>query len=101
MNLASRLKILREKRGFSQYRLAHQSGISQSFISALEAGTKSPTIYTLKKICDCLGISLAEFFTDEPIPVPGHIKAVIEEARHLNHEQCKKLADFLSSLKNR
>ncbi|MCL6610641.1 MAG: helix-turn-helix transcriptional regulator [Peptococcaceae bacterium] len=98
MNFSFRLKTLREKRGFSQYRLAQQSGISQSFLSALEAGTKWPTIYTLNKICKCLGISLAEFFADDAFPIPEHVRPLIDEARRLNPDQCKKLAEFLASL---
>jgi len=46
MEIAGRLKALRQKKGLSQYRLAQESGISQSFLSALEAGSKWPTVYT-------------------------------------------------------
>ncbi|KJS16063.1 MAG: hypothetical protein VR69_10655 [Peptococcaceae bacterium BRH_c4b] len=98
MDLASRLKTLRELKGFSQYRLSQQSGISQSFLSALEAGKKWPTVYTLEKICRCLGISLAEFFVEEPESIPEHLRLLFNEARYLKPEQCKKLAKFLASL---
>lgn len=50
MEVGKRLKNIREKRKYSQYRLAQKSGISQSFLSSLEAGEKSPTINTLEKI---------------------------------------------------
>lgn len=99
MNIASRIKDLRKKKSISQYRLAKDSGISQSFSSALEAGIKSPTVYTIEKICVCLGVSLSEFFNDEPLPVPVHLRLVLEEARNLSPQQCKKLADFIKSLK--
>lgn len=99
MNIASRIKDLRKKKSISQYRLAKDSGISQSFSSALEAGIKSPTVYTIEKICVCLGVSLSEFFNDEPLPVPEHLRLVLEEARNLSPQQCKKLADFIKSLK--
>lgn len=103
MSIALRIKELRKKKGVSQYRLAKDSGISQSFLSALEAGIKSPTVYTIEKICVCLGISLSEFFDDEPAfsPVPEHLRLVMEEARNLSPQQCEKLADFIKSLKHK
>lgn len=99
MNVAARVKYFRKKKGISQYRLSQESGISQSFLSALEAGAKWPTVYTLEKICACLGVSLAEFFTDAPLPIPEHLRLLLEEARYLNPEQCEKLIGFINSLR--
>ena len=99
MEIAGRLKALRQKKGLSQYRLAQESGISQSFLSALEAGSKWPTVYTLDKICRCLDLSLAEFFSEDPEQVPDHVRPLLEEVRRLKPEQCRILADFLSSIR--
>lgn len=99
MNVATRLQSIREKRGLSIYRLAQMSGVSQSFLSAVEAGQKVPTVTTLERICTSLGISLAEFFDTTPVPAPAHLQELWEETRYLTVEQSQKLADFLRSLR--
>ncbi|MGB4337976.1 MAG: helix-turn-helix transcriptional regulator [Bacillota bacterium] len=99
IDIASRLKFLRDKRGMSIYRLAREAKVSQSFLSAIEAGQKVPTVTTLRKICEALGISLVEFFTDEPTQVPNHLRPLLDEGRRLKPAQVKKLAEFLASLK--
>jgi HTH-type transcriptional repressor of puuD len=100
IDIASRLKFLRDKRGMSIYRLAREAKVSQSFLSAIEAGQKVPTVTTLRKICEALGISLVEFFTDEPTQVPNHLRPLLDEGRRLKPTQVKKLAEFLASLKD-
>jgi putative transcriptional regulator len=39
---ATGLKAMREKRGLTQRRLAHDLGISQNYIPAIEAGARKP-----------------------------------------------------------
>lgn len=55
-----KLKELREARGLSQLKLAEISGVSQSFINYLEAGTKQPTLKTLEKLAPALGVTIGE-----------------------------------------
>ncbi len=51
------------KRNITPNGLSYLCGISQSTIkSILNDETKNPTIATIKKICDGLEITLAEFF---------------------------------------
>ncbi len=52
-----------KKRDITPNGLSYLCGISQSTIkSILNDETKNPTIATIKKICDGLEITLAEFF---------------------------------------
>ena len=99
MDVATRLRQLREKRGLSIYRLAQTSDVSQSFISAIEAGQKVPTVTILDRICGGLGVSLAEFFDTNPMPAPTHLQNLWDETRYLTAEQSQKLAEFLRSLR--
>ncbi len=46
----------REKKGWSQYRLAKEVGIAQSFVNEIESGKKSPSIEMFFKICEALDI---------------------------------------------
>ena len=55
------LKKLRNERGFSQEKLALISGFHRTYISLLERGEKSPSLNTLEKLSQALGITLEEF----------------------------------------
>ena len=52
----------REKKGWSQYRLAKETGVAQSFINEIEGGKKSPSIEVFFRICEALEIKV---FPDE------------------------------------
>jgi len=51
---------IRQEKGYTQERLAYESGISKGFLSEIESGKKSPTIRTLEKIAETLEITLSE-----------------------------------------
>ena len=48
----------RKKLGWSQYRLAKEVGIAQSFMNEIEKGRKSPSLEVFFRICDALEIRL-------------------------------------------
>ena len=100
MQVGDRIKFFRKKRKFSQYNLSRVSGVSQSYLSALEANEKSPTVNTLEKVCRALGISLAEFFSDNStIQIPNFLKPLLEEARYLTDNQCGILTQLLYEIR--
>jgi len=67
MNVANRLKILREAKNISVNKLANLAGLSQTFVREIELGNKQPTIESLELLCEALGVSLKDFFDDELI----------------------------------
>lgn len=60
-----RIKEAREAAGLSQYVLARRSGVTQPFISQLEAGLKNPTYLTLQKLALGLGVDPAQLVEQE------------------------------------
>jgi putative transcriptional regulator len=57
--LSKNLKKLREKKGFSQDRLAKIADVANNTVIKIEQGdNKNPTLETLKKLADALGVSL-------------------------------------------
>ena len=60
--LGERVRDLREERGLSQRRLALMIGIDKTYLCGIERGSRNPTLATLEKIADGLGIPLAELF---------------------------------------
>lgn len=63
--VGKKLRHFRNERGLSQEQVALSSGLNTNSIGMIERGIKSPTIVTLKRICDSLGISMAELFLYE------------------------------------
>lgn len=64
--LNKRLKELRKKAGWSQQKLAEKAGLSYNTITKIEQGVAiMPTIQTIVKIADALGISLDELMGRE------------------------------------
>ncbi len=53
---------LRIDKGMSVRTLATQTGFSPSFISQVENGQASPSINSMERIADTLGVTLGEFF---------------------------------------
>lgn len=63
--ITNRIKELCEKKQMSMYALSKKSGISQSSLSNLMKRGSTPSFFTLDKICDGLGITLAQFFSND------------------------------------
>lgn len=61
----SKLKKYRNKKGWTQVKLSQNSGVSQSFIHAIETGKKNPTTKTVKKLAAALEILPSELLDDE------------------------------------
>jgi transcriptional regulator with XRE-family HTH domain len=59
--LEQRIKQVRKKVGWSQQKLAEKAGLSLAVITKIEQGVaKRPSIQTMMKLADALGISLDE-----------------------------------------
>ena len=56
---------LLEERGWTLYRLAKEADISYSTLSNTFHRNNVPSVSTLMRVCDGLGITLSEFFDEE------------------------------------
>src|SRR6266702_3229450 len=65
VDVGSRLKELRETRSISMRALATKSGLSANALSMIERGKTSPSVSTLYKLSDAMGISITAFFGPE------------------------------------
>jgi transcriptional regulator with XRE-family HTH domain len=59
-----RLKEIRTEKNLSQGQLARMGGVSQAYISDLEANRANPTITVAIKLANALGVSLMELIGD-------------------------------------
>lgn len=65
-----RIRFLRLERGWSQERLAEESGLSRDAISRIERGDRQPSLETLQRIADALEVSLSSL-VDPGKPSPA------------------------------
>jgi transcriptional regulator with XRE-family HTH domain len=65
VDVGSRLKELRETRNISMRALATKSGLSANALSMIERGKTSPSVSTLYKLADAMGVSITAFFGPE------------------------------------
>lgn len=80
--VGERLRHLRESRGLSQRALAARVGVTNSTISLIESGRKSPSVGALKRILDGLPVGLAEFFSFD-VPTRRQVFFAAEELREI------------------
>lgn len=93
IEVAKRIKELREKNHLSQNALANLAGVSPTYIYQLERGEKSPTVEYLNYICNALNVSLTDFFVT---PSDNNILNV----NSLSKTQLDYLNAFLNSIRH-
>ncbi len=54
--IGEQIQRIRKAKGISQVDLARASRLAQSFISSVESGRKSPTVRSLIKLAEALGV---------------------------------------------
>jgi transcriptional regulator with XRE-family HTH domain len=58
--VAFNIRCLREQQGLSQEKLSFLAGLHRVYIGQIERGEKSPTLTTLQKIADALGVEVRQ-----------------------------------------
>ncbi len=88
MDIGSRLRELRQKAGFSGNALARKAGVAQSTVSEIEAGHALPSLSTLSRLCEAMGITLGDFFgTTAREPLPPRLRYLLALARRLEPKE--------------
>ena len=64
-NVNKRINELCKEKGWSEYKLAKESGMQNSSINAMLKHNHIPSIPTLEKICAAFDITLSQFFDSE------------------------------------
>jgi transcriptional regulator with XRE-family HTH domain len=62
-SLGKRIRELRAKKGWSQERLADESGLHRSYMWGVEQGRRNPSLRNLARIADALELALSELFS--------------------------------------
>lgn len=104
MTIGDRIKEARTKSKLSQSKLAKMSGISQSAISAVELGSKSPTFDTLERIAKALGCAIKELADEDELssfstaPQSRIDDDLAEAASRLTQDEVKQVIAYIAGL---
>ena len=102
MNIGERLKIIRQSKAISIYKLSQDSEVSESHIRNLERGKKHATVETLEMLVKSMDMSMSEFFNDDDSRtyLTPNEKALIEFFRTLPGDTVDAVVAFCDRLKN-
>ena len=64
-SVGARLRSIRDRQGYSLRALAERCGLSINAISQIERGENSPTVSTLHRLANALGVQITDFFQEE------------------------------------
>jgi transcriptional regulator with XRE-family HTH domain len=101
-NIGVRIRQLREARGMTQSQLQARSGVSRSYLSRIESGQMTPSLGTLEKIAESLGVGLNRFFIpatkSEALLEDPFIQGVRPYLRQLDFNQWQSILKRLQAI---
>ena len=98
-NAQNRIRQLMAERGWTIYRLAQESGLSQTTISNISKRNNQPSLPTVNAICDACGITLAQFFTENDTANSPNTKSELDDSvAALKEDQREALAAFIKTI---
>lgn len=100
MNAQQRIRMLMEERGWTDYRLSKESGLSHSTITNMFTRNNAPTLPTLEAICTAFGITLSQFFSEknEPNSLTEEQQKLFSRWSSLSEKQKELLLALMSTM---
>lgn len=98
-NYGERLRQLRIERGFTQEEIALRADITTSYYGQLERGTANPTINTLTKICDVMGVSIIDIFNESNTNLLGVDTLTMQILHYLSDKTDEEKSTVLALIK--
>ena len=98
-NITNRIEELRKERGWSVYKLAEESGLTQSTLFNMRVRKTLPSITTLICLCDAFGVTLSEFFAEgDESSLSYDEKKLVESYRRLPYKSRQAVLGLVESL---
>ncbi|MBR7132675.1 MAG: helix-turn-helix transcriptional regulator [Clostridia bacterium] len=99
MDIHKRLCQLLDERGWSEYKLAKECGLSESTLANIFRRNTLPTVGTLEAICSGFGITLSHFFADgDMVEMTPELKMLFENWVTLTAEQKNVILQMMKTL---
>ncbi len=97
--IGARIKEVRNKKGLTQEQLSEKMEINPKYLSSIERGNENPTLNTLIKLSESLGVDLGEIFgfiqIEDPVERKFIITSLLDQA---DTEQLKLAFKVLSAV---
>lgn len=99
LDIAKRIKDLREIKELSIYDMTKRTGLSHSCILKIEKGERQPNLDTLTKLCEAMDVTLGEFFADDSsMALNDSERTVVKAMKKLNKRQTEAIVKLLNSM---
>ena len=97
-----RIRQLMAELNWSEYRLAIESGLSQSTVANIFNRNTTPSVVTLESICKGLGITLAQFFAEgDMVELTPEQREMFQAWSTLSKEQKEVLRQLILVMKRK
>lgn len=98
MDILKRLQELQRQRGWSDYKIAKEAGLSPNTVSNIYRRGNVPSLVTLEALCKAFGITPAQFFADdEMIELTPELRQLFDKWTALTDEQKKALWQIMNT----
>jgi len=88
VDVKEKLIQMQKQRGWSDYKIAKEAGLSPNTVSNIYRRNNLPSIPTLEAICKAFGITMAQFFAEnELVELTPDISALISKWSALTEDQ--------------
>jgi transcriptional regulator with XRE-family HTH domain len=101
-SIGAKVFYYRKAAGFSQALLGEKAGLSAEFISRIENGHRAPSVATLSRIADVLGVELLQILDfDGAAPMneaDARANRVAKMVRGANDDVARKIEEMVTTL---
>lgn len=102
MDTHEKLRQLLNERGWTEYRLSKESGLSESTIANIYRRNTEPSISTLRAICSGFRISLSQFFAEEDmVELTSELKELFDTWVYLTPSQKEAALNVMKAMKEK
>lgn len=99
MDAQKQIKKLMEERGWTDYRLAKESGLSHSTVTNMFNRNNAPTLPTLEAVCRAFGVTLAQFFAEgNPLELTEEQQVLFAKWSSLTDRQKNLLLELMDTM---
>lgn len=101
MDVNARIKRLMDERGWTPYRLARESHLSDATIGNMFRRNTVPSVSTLEAICSGFGITLSQFFAEnEMVELTPDLKELFEGWANLTLKQKQAIKVMMDAMQH-
>ena len=88
MDILKRLVQLQQQRGWSDYKIAKEAGLSPNTVSNIYRRNNTPSVITLEALCKAFGITVAQFFAeDDMVELSPELRELFDKWAALSKDQ--------------